>query len=103
MISRDLFIATIDAIQTQFEKDDRADQLLSEIFTDHSGFYDYSPVLLALENILKEDFGDQEESWIEYFIYDLDFGKKWTKNSVKDKNGNFIKMRTANELYDFLI
>lgn len=103
MISRELFIETIDAIEKQFKHDEECEKAIKILFKDGQGFYDYSEVLLALEQVLKLEFNDQhKDSWIDYFIYELDFGKKWTKNSITDK-GVSIKMRNAGELYEYLI
>ena len=40
---------------------------------------------------------------IDYFIYELDFGKKWPEYSAYDEHGAPIPMRTPEELYDYLI
>lgn len=108
MISRELFIKTIDAIEKQFKHDEKCSEALSILFDDGVGFYNYFTVLSALENILKEEMSDNhKDSWIDYFIYELDFGEKWTKDSIthQDIDGKkiSIKMRNAGELYDYLI
>lgn len=43
------------------------------------------------------DFSD-----IEFFIYDLDYGTKWTKESIIDKNGDYIDISTEEKLYNYL-
>ena len=104
MITKELFISAIDAIKQQFEHDDKCGEALKVLFSDGGGFYDYYPVLYALETVLKNDLDDNGEgSLIEYFIYELDFGKKWTKHSITEKDGKPVKMRNAGELYDYLI
>jgi len=107
MISREIFIASIDAIEKQFKHDEECEKAIHVLFEDGQGFYDYSEVLLALEQVLKVEFNDQnKDSWIDYFIYELDFGKKWTKSSIThevDGKKISIKMRNAGELYDYLI
>lgn len=55
---------------------------------------------LILE-VLKEAFND-ESDWIGYFIFELDFGKKWTKDSVSD-NGKIVVLKTFKDLYDLLV
>jgi hypothetical protein len=55
-------------------------------------------VVKALEFAFKD-----ESSWISYFIYDLEFGKKWHKKCVTDKNGKDIPLKNANDLYNLLI
>lgn len=59
----------------------------------------------ALQCTLEKMFYDNEEvmSNIEYFVYELDFGKKYKDGMIKDGEGNYIKMGTVAELYDVLI
>lgn len=45
---------------------------------------------------------ETDQSWIEYFIWELNFGKENHKLNVTE-NGKIIKMKTAANLYDFLI
>jgi hypothetical protein len=52
-------------------------------------------VVRALEYAFKD-----KDGWISYFIYDLEFGKKWHKGSVTDKNGKDIQLKNANDLYN---
>jgi hypothetical protein len=54
-------------------------------------------------DILEEVFNDKKDSWIGYFVYDLDFGRKWHEGCITDKNDIDIPLRNAEELYDFLM
>lgn len=45
---------------------------------------------------------DDKDSWISYFIYDLEFGKKWHKGCVTEKNGKDIPLKNANDLYNLI-
>jgi hypothetical protein len=45
--------------------------------------------------------GDKD-GWIEYYIYDLGWGKKWTKTSMSDENNKSIKLKTLEDLYKLL-
>ena len=57
-----------------------------------------------LIKLLKDIFNDShQDSWIEYFIEELNFGAKNVELKVRDKNGNNIPLSNASELYDFLI
>lgn len=58
----------------------------------------------ALEKTLERMFNDEEiMSNIEYFVYELDFGKNYVDGMIKDCDGNNIKMSTIRDLYDSLI
>jgi len=102
MISKELFIKAIDTIEKQFKHDEECSKAIKVLFEDGQGFYNYSEVLIVLEDILSNLFKDEANSWIQYFIYELEFGKKWTNTSITD-NGKSVKLRNASELYDFLI
>lgn len=48
-------------------------------------------------------FGNADkDGWIEYFCIELEFGKKWAKGTVTEKDGMDIKLETAEDLYDYL-
>ena len=60
----------------------------------------------ALQKTLEKMFGDDNETacgWIEYFVYELDFGKKYKDGMIKDGEGNYIKLATVTDLYNLLI
>ena len=40
---------------------------------------------------------------IDYFIYEMNFGKRWPEYSVYDENEKPIPMSTPEEFYDYLI
>ena len=50
-----------------------------------------------------EDIDAYGTNDIDYFIYEIDFGKKWPEYSAYDEHGAPIPMRTPEELYDYLI
>ena len=39
---------------------------------------------------------------ISYWVFELDFGRKWTENSVTDSYGYPIKLQTSDDLYNYL-
>ena len=49
-------------------------------------------------------FGEADrDNWIEYFCYELNFGKKWAEGCVTRKDGTDIKLETPEDLYNYLI
>lgn len=54
-------------------------------------------------NLLETLFKDEEDNWIDYWIWELDFGEKYEEGTVTDEDGSIIPLKTAEELYDFLI
>jgi len=66
--------------------------------------YDNSIVIEQLIKVLKVAFHDNHgHSWIDYFIWELDFGKKNKDLKATDKDGNNIPLSNASDLYNLLI
>ena len=56
----------------------------------------------ALIAMLKQTMDDDNRhSWIDYYIYELDFGKSWKESSVTIDNKP-IKLKTVDDLWDLL-
>ena len=105
MITKELFIETIASIEKQFVEDLRISGLFSEIFPNvyEANLLPSNEIIFeSLMKILEFEMKDSSE-WINYFIYELDFGKENYRLKVEDSNGNNIPMSTSNELYSFLI
>ncbi len=101
MINKDFFVKVINNI----EEVSRYHERLNEFYkTNGVDGYIYQPdctvtIIELLHNIL-EDL-DKDE-WIDYFCFDLDFGKKWEIGMIKDNNGNDVKLESAEDLWEFL-
>ena len=52
--------------------------------------------------LLEAIFNDRGE-WISYFLYQLDWGKKYEDGCITDIDGSFIRLSTIEELYNFLV
>ena len=53
-------------------------------------------------DILEDAFEDRESNWISYFLYELDFGSKWSEGIVIMDDED-ISMRDAGDLWDVLV
>ena len=103
IISKKLFVETINELQKQFKHDDKCSNAFKIILPeDYVSAYDNHWIQNALIKLLQIQF-DDKGSWIEYFIYDLNFGKEYKGVCVTDENGINIKLSSAGKLYDFLI
>lgn len=76
---------------TFFRKYKREDQVYS------TGLED--TVVSLLEIIFK----DKENQWLAYWIWELNYGEVYNDGDVTEEDGTIISLRTAEELYDFLI
>lgn len=102
-ISKTAFVKAINAIKEYNKKIDAIQTVLEENCED-SVFWPPS-LQNDLINVLKNAFNDDDDygGMIEYFIYDLEFGKQWRPGVVTDENNKDIKMQTPEELYDYLV
>lgn len=61
-----------------------------------------SSVVKLLE-VLMDDVDDIYGSNISYFIYELDYGRKYEPGMITDENNKEIDLSTAEKLYDYLV
>ena len=103
-ITKELFIETIKALETQYDHDNKCSRAFSIILSDCLGsLYDNFTLSGQLIHLLKLTFQDEEDSWIDYYIYELEFGRNYTDGCVKLADGTNVKLYNASDLYDFLL
>lgn len=101
ILTKKEFVDYIDFIKERDEKMEQINNLFTEEFED-SVFYPYFKYEAKLVGLLKTVMRDKGE-WIDYFIYERDYGRDLKFGDVMDSDGTPIPMSTAEELYDFLI
>lgn len=103
-LTKELFVETINQIQKQMEHDQKCHDAFQIILPDdYVSGYDNNHLLSQLIKFLKIGCVDNtSDSTIEYFIWDLDFGKEYKGGCIIDKLGNNIDISTAEKLYDYL-
>lgn len=103
MITKNQFCSSLTAIKEQLDKDEKSAELLQVVFPESFICFGNNDGLIdSYITLLKESTGDSEEdSLIEYFIYELDFGTKWTEDSftVYDES---IDISTSEKLFYYL-
>lgn len=106
-MDKELFIKTIEALEQQYKKDMRFAETLSSLFPESCSanlIPDNHHLTNVIVEILQKTFNDDHaHSWIEYFCFELDFGKKNDSLKARDKNGNNIPLTTPEDLYNLLI
>lgn len=103
-MERELFVKTINAIQKQSYIDIEISKALSKAFPNayQANLIPNNRILFnALIKVLEVEMNDNE-GWIDHYIYGLDFGRDNDKFQIKDKNDKIIPLSSANELYDLL-
>ncbi len=101
-ISRDRFINSIEGVKAQMEYDSQQAHKLGEAFP--SAFtanllYDNSVLKNGYLSLLRSLTNDVDE-WIDWFIYENDFGQD--KKLCHNPDGTGFYLNDAGELYDFL-
>lgn len=106
MLSKKTFVEAIEKLKAMED----AEQALYDASDSCVRLYEWKPYsdlleiyVKLLEEAMKVEIDERYGSDISYFIYELEFGKKWKPNYVTDSNGNSIDMSTAEKLYDYLV
>lgn len=106
MLSKQEFIDIIDKLKevNDFvdEVNTKARKLNDAIISD---FFNASSLSISHENIvvrlLENMFNDKDI--ISWWLYELDYGRKYEKGCFQDENGLDIDISSAKKLYDYLI
>ena len=106
MISKEKFVEIIDKLRkvNDFvnEVNDKAREIREQVNND---WFDGNNLFISHENtvieLLESIFNDTED--ISWWVYELDYGRKYQDGCIKDGQGNNIDLSTSEKLYDYLI
>ena len=102
-LTKEQFVDAINFI----DKRSKAMEEINKIFTtefEDSIFFPYFKYETKMVELLKIIMKDTDEySWIDYFIYERDFGRDIKLGDVTEEDGTPIPISTPEELYDFLV
>ena len=99
MLSKAAFTDVINNLQLQRIKEENFSNDMEKIF-DVALICTFTECLSkACLRILEEAMDDEPHQWIEYYIYETDFGKRDLECTLDNKP---IKLRNVNDLYDLL-
>jgi hypothetical protein len=99
MITKEKFIKYIDKIKRCWDFSLAFDKTLREYDVD--GYIAFPDCTSALVDVLSDVLGDKSD-WISYYCWELEFGRNWSKGMITDKDGNDIKLETAEDLWEVL-
>jgi len=106
-MNRELFIETIEKIEQQHLHDVKCSKLLGQVYS--NGFeanlmYENHLLMNQVIIILQVQMNDENghHSWIGYFLWELDFGKKNKELQAFRQDNSIIDLSDAGKLYDYL-
>jgi hypothetical protein len=102
-MTKELFIETMNALIEQYEHDIECLRAFEVILPNsHISMYDDSRLYSQIIKMLRIQMDDDtDDSWIDYYVDELDFGRLWRPGKVVIA-GNDIKLGTANDLWNLL-
>ncbi len=92
-------------VMSEVEKTLRYHENLNNFFRNNSvdGCIYQPDATTATLKLLHLIFGETDkDKWINYFCFDLDFGKRWKSGMVTEKDETDIKLKTVDDLYTLL-
>ena len=109
MMALGTFERLLAALDAQEKKDRRNGKLMQQAFPEAYGMqYDNALLHEAIVETLKREMDDMEtdaegQSWTDYFIYELDYGRKNNELKAYEADGSEIPLSTPADLYWFLL
>ena len=105
MISKEKFVEIINRLKNYNELQNKINDLFKDnIDNKEMDFMNAGSICIGHESVvvyLLERMFDTD--MISYFIYELDYGKKYKAGCVLDENMNEIDLSTPEKLYDYLV
>lgn len=104
MLTKEKFILAIEHIKQHNDLEGNLCSALEAMSPEnYCSAFIYSKYEMLTIDLLKEALSlDESNDWIEYFIYDLEFGTKFKLGCVVEADGKAIDLSTAAALYDYL-
>ena len=100
ILTFDEFEEIMNGIEKEIHFQDEVYNAFSELGGE---YYRETPSVFSTITLLDKIFEDDSEyPLIDYWVYELDFGKKYNDGCVKDDDGNVV-LNTVSDLYDALI
>lgn len=101
MISKELFVKTMERLEDFDHNMDAVDEAMHTLSPDFCRFYIPEVSAMTIE-VLEEVFNDNE-GWLAYCVYELDYLEKYKPGMVLDQYIMPVDLSTWEKVYDFLI
>ena len=105
MITKERFIQIINRLENYNKLQEKINSLFDEcIDNKENDFCNAGSICIGHESVVVELLENMFNSdMISYWIYELDYGKKYKAGCVLDENMNEIDLSTPEKLYDYLV
>lgn len=105
---KEQFVEYVGCIKKTCDKDDMLSEAIEKACNDDCrviGLYgaECSAMVDLLSLAMGLEVGTRDGNEIEYFIYDLNFGKDYNEGSLSEMDGTPIDISTAEKLYDYIV
>lgn len=100
IMSKESFCRVMDNYKSMFSFTDEMNELFDKYKADGNI---YPPLCTSTVIDLLEFIFNDKDQWINYWIFELDFGKNYEDGYVKDEHGEVIPLKTTEDLYDLLV
>ena len=101
MLTRKQFKEVMADLKELDEIEAQVNKAMKMLSPDFMGFSLEKP-FTTIVKVLEYSMEDTENSWISYWMYDLERGRKAEHGTVTEKDGSDIPMKTVDDLYNLL-
>ena len=107
-LTKEQFVEYVGCIKKTCDKDDMLSEAIEKACNDDCRVIgldgaECSAMVDLLSLAMGLEVGTCDGNEIEYFIYDLNFGKDYKEGCLTDMNGTPIDISTAEKLYDYIV
>ena len=101
IMSKDLFIESINYVKDLMKEQERFNDLLHEIDGEFGGGYIHSKSIDFILHLVKELSNDKYDN-ISYYCWELDFGDKYEEGCITEEDGTPIPLSTPEDLWNLI-
>lgn len=101
LIDKEYFVEVVNQLKKNSKYLDRLNDVFKEFSMDNLVFS--TGLEDVIVKLLETMFYDSDTQWISYWVWELDFGAKYTYRYITDENDKNIGLKTTESLYDFLL
>ena len=100
-MNKELFIEAIDFIRELNVEENEFNSVMRKIDGEFGGGFIHNKSINYITGLLKVLVND-ENDWISYYCWELDFGKKYVEGNVTEEDGTPIPLATAEDLWNII-